>query len=255
MSTLAGVLALLAIAAAHEVAIGYNAKTTDIQEKTIQAKSDQKFYDQIEASLESIAKQLNQLYANKVTAMKKISRLEANLAYAAHADHVVSRGSCDPSESKPISWWGCNCGEENVECDTGEYCFTDTYGPPTCHPNPKMCYRIEQNICPNGVGDARIEKELEKMVFKANKECVKYEKLDNQENGWQVIAHFASSESKDYHHEKIWTPFSQLRNNACAVSTQRAHMVNCHISNSTSGIPSECWQPEHMVGCPQEWGK
>jgi len=264
MSTLAGVLALLAIAAAHEVAIGYNAMTTDIQEKTIQEKNDQKFYDQIEASLESIAKQLNQLYANKVTAMKKISRLEANLAYAAHADHVVqSRGDCKVSEQEPIELsmcWNCDCKcGTTAKCAEGKYCYGGA-----CHDKPRKCFRIDNKICPLGLktkyqknniqnpqDDEDLQAAVDKLKATANKKADPTVGYFIHEDlvGWTMMAYHGSLKSFNKHNEDTWAPFrDNFRNEYCepvnAGATMRKNGANQSFSDSD-------WKKEgNMVGCP-----
>jgi len=281
MSTRAGVLALLAMAAAHEVAIGYNAMTTDIQEKTIQEKSDQKFYDQIEASLESIAEQLNQLYASKVTAMKKISRLEAKLGHAAHADHVgqLGRWNCDQSFSKPISFFNplrssCKCGPEK-ECKEKQYCYVPDGSKITqCHDTPQWCFKVENKLCPAGFNkDAKkTASEVKELVTAAvlklkndangeNDPCVKY--ITTPEgDGWSVTEYHASFASFEKHRLGFWVPFTKVpngRNARCAPAATGAKMTgSSHRSSScdNGSIEAQCWFVENekekgnRVDCP-----
>jgi len=262
MSTRAGVLALLAMAAAHEVAIGYNAMTTDIQEKTIQEKSDQKFYDQIEASLESIAEQLNQLYASKVTAMKKISRLEAKLGHAAHADHVgqLGRWNCDQSFSKPISLFvrsTCKCGPEK-ECKEGQYCYVPGDSKITqCHDTPQWCFKVTNTLCTAGLqgggttahGESTVQQALktavDQLVIKANAgKAVKYE-ANAVGKGWEVIEYHTSFENFDEHGKQVWVPFTRSpngRNARCLAAGGGAKMEGSKVRGCENGsIDAKCW--------------
>jgi len=242
LACLAGVLAyLVAIAAANKVTIESNGMTTDIQqhEQTTQDQSEvvttniqqdeQTFQDQSEASVESIAKQLNQLYVNKVKVMKNISLLEATLV--AQPSHV-GRTPCKESKTQAVKWkagFDCQCGDNS--CASGKYCFKGWWPDegkelalPRCRTKPFRCFKVTNQVCLKpGKGVAYFQDNAVAALLKNTKKpgdpVLKYT-ATNHGKCWDIVAYHRNKESLDKHNQATWNPWAaEWRNPNCVVGT------------------------------------